>query len=132
MPRHRDARKAGTAANQRGPGSQEGVLGARLGGSGRKTKKRKARTIWPTPRQPENSKRAHLRVPAFKNTTKIQREDPQREKKSENGGGRGKKKREILGGPAEGGLAEGGPAEGGSRAGVPGRGSSAGGVRWRK
>ena len=26
-------------------------------------------------RQPENSRRAHLRVPAFKNTTKIQRED---------------------------------------------------------
>ena len=31
-------------------------------------------------RQPENSKREHLRVPAFKNTTKIQRKDPKREK----------------------------------------------------
>ena len=33
-------------------------------------------------RQPENSKRAHSRVPAFKNTTKIPREDPQRERKT--------------------------------------------------
>ena len=47
-----------------------------------------------TAREP---KRAHLRVLAFRNTTKIQREDPQRETKSENGGGRGEKKREILG-----------------------------------
>ena len=46
-------------------------------------------------RQPENSKRAHLRVPAFKNTTKIPREDPQREKKSENGSGRRKKGRNF-------------------------------------
>ena len=54
-----------------------------------------------TAREP---KRAHLRVPAFKNTTKIPREDPQREreKKSENGSGRGKKKSEILEGAAEG------------------------------
>ena len=45
-------------------------------------------------RQPENSKRAHLWVPAFKNITKIQREDTQeRGKKTENGCGRGKKKR---------------------------------------
>ena len=44
------------------------------------------------------------------------RRHPEREKKSENGSGRGKKKREILGGPAEGGPAEGGPAEG-----VPGQ-----------
>ena len=31
--------------------------------------------------QPENSNRAHLRVPGFKNTTKIQREDAQRDRK---------------------------------------------------
>ena len=70
-----------------------------------------------TAREP---KRAHFRVPAFKNTTKIQREDLPREgRKKENCcGGRGKQKREILGGPAEGvrrrgGLGEGGPGEGG-------------------
>ena len=33
--------------------------------------------------------------------TKIPREDPQREKKNENGSGRGKNKREISGGPAQ-------------------------------
>ena len=36
--------------------------------------------------------------PGASNTTKIPREDPQREKKSENGGGRGNKKRDILAG----------------------------------
>ena len=46
-------------------------------------------------RQPENSKRAHLRVPAFQNTTKIPREDPQRE--SVIGGGKGKKKERNFG-----------------------------------
>ena len=51
--------------------------------------------VKPAPKQPENSKRAHLIVPAVKNT-KIQREDTQ--KKSEN-----------LGGPTEEGPAEGGP-----------------------
>ena len=56
-------------------------------------------------------KRAHLRVQTFKNTTKISREDPQREKKRGNGCGRGKES-EILGGPAEGGRSSGGgPAE---------------------
>ena len=30
-------------------------------------------------RQPENSKRAHFRAPALQNTTKIPREDPQRD-----------------------------------------------------
>ena len=35
-------------------------------------------------------------VPTDQNTTKIPREDPQREKKNENGSGRRKKKREIL------------------------------------
>ena len=53
-----------------------------------------------TTREP---KRAHLRVPVFKNTTKIQRKGPTREgEKNKNCGGRGKKKSEILGGPAEG------------------------------
>ena len=42
----------------------------------------------------------------------------EREKKSENGDGRGKKQREILGG-----LAEGGPAEGGSGGGGSGGGN---------
>ena len=52
-----------------------------------------------TAREP---KRAHLSAPALKNTTKIpQRRHPrEREKKKErHGGGRGRKKSEILGGP---------------------------------
>ena len=54
-----------------------------------------------TTREP---KRAHFRVPVFKNTTKIQREDTQRETiRSKMGGGREKNKSEVLGGPAEGG-----------------------------
>ena len=69
-----------------------------------------------TAREP---KRAHFRVPALRNTTKIPREDPQRGKKrTKMGSGRGKKKREISGGPAEGCPAEGCPAEGGSSGGV--------------
>ncbi len=40
--------------------------------------------------QPKNSKREHLTATALPNTTKIQREDPQRDKKSENGNGRWK------------------------------------------
>ena len=40
-------------------------------------------------------KRAHLSLPAFKNTKKT-REDPQREKKSENGSGRVKKKKKTA------------------------------------
>ena len=69
-------------------------------------------------RQLENSKRAHLRVLAFKNTTKIQRKDQQeREKRMKTVAGEGKKS-EILGvqrrrGPAEGGSSGGRcPAEG--------------------
>ena len=50
-----------------------------------------------TTREP---KRAHLRVPAFKNTTKIPREESQRGKKRTNFvAGEEKKKREILGPP---------------------------------
>ena len=45
----------------------------------------------------------------FKNTRNIQREDPQRERKrNEHWSGRGKKKSEIIGGPAEGVPGEGG------------------------
>ena len=53
-----------------------------------------------TAREP---KRAHPRVPAFKNTTKIPRKDPQEGRKNENCGGRGKKKRNFRrsgGGPS--------------------------------
>ena len=58
-----------------------------------------------TAREP---KRAYLRVPALKNTTKIQREDPQRDtKRAKWWRDRGKKKSEILGGPAEGGPGRG-------------------------
>ena len=47
-------------------------------------------------RQPENSKRAHLSVPALQNTTKIPREDPQRGKKRTNFvAGEGKKARNV-------------------------------------
>ena len=47
-------------------------------------------------RQPKNSKRAHLRVLAFRNTTKIQREDTQREKKRTNFvAGEGKKREKL-------------------------------------
>ena len=75
-------------------------------------------------RQPENSKRAHFRVPAFKNTNKIPRKDPKREKE-ERKLWREEKKREILGGPAEGCPAEGCPAEGcPSEGGSPEGGSS--------
>ena len=71
-------------------------------------------------------KQAHLRVPTDQNTTKIPREDSQREKKdtrrspergekNKNCGGKEKKKRDILGGPAEGGPAELGPSGAGAR-----------------
>ena len=60
---------------------------------------------------PENSKRAHLSPPAFKTTTKIQREDSQRERQKERKwSGRGKKRAKFW---EEGGSAEGGPPEGG-------------------
>ena len=53
-------------------------------------------------RQPENSEHAHLRIPALQNTPKFHDKAPrERDKKSENGGRKGKIS-EILGGPAEG------------------------------
>ena len=59
----------------------------------------------------QEPKRAHLRVPVFKNT-KIHRKGPTREgEKNKNCGGR-EKKSEILGCPAEGCPAEGCPADG--------------------
>ena len=73
-----------------------------------------------TAREP---KRAHLRVPVFKNTAKIQRKRPkEREKRMKTVVGEGKKKSEILGGPAEG-----GPNGGRSGAGRSGGGGSGGG-----
>ena len=50
-----------------------------------------------------NSKRAHLRVPAFKNTTKIQRRDLRETKKAKMGAREGKKS-EIWGGGGSGGV----------------------------
>ena len=50
-----------------------------------------------TAREP---KRAHLRVPAFRNTTKIQREDPQRERERARMGGEDGKKKRNFGPPA--------------------------------
>ena len=74
-------------------------------------------------RQPENSKREHFRAPAFKNTTKIPRKDPQeREERMIIVAGGGKKS-EILGGPAEGRSGRGGPGEGGGGSGEGGGGS---------
>ena len=53
-----------------------------------------------TAREP---KRAHFMVPAFKNTTKIQRKDPKRgRKRMITVVGEGKKRAKFLGGPAEG------------------------------
>ena len=51
---------------------------------------RRART-----RQPENSKRAHFR--ALQTPPKLHEKTPRETQKERNGGGRGKKKREILG-----------------------------------
>ena len=48
-------------------------------------------------RQPDNSKRAHLSAPVFKNTTKIQQKTPRGEEKNEFCGGRGKKKERNFG-----------------------------------
>ena len=67
-----------------------------------------------TAREP---RRAHLRVPVFKNTTKIQREDIQRGKKRTNfAAGEEKKERNFgrsRGGPGKGGPGKGGPGKGG-------------------
>ena len=62
--------------------------------------------VW-KPGGPENSKRAHFRVPAFKTPPKFNEKTPRETQKQRNGGGKGKKKSEILGCPAEGGPMEG-------------------------
>ena len=49
-------------------------------------------------RQPENSKRAHFRAPALQTPPEFHKKRPkEREKRTKNCGGRGKKKNEILG-----------------------------------
>ena len=81
-------------------------------------------------RQPEVPKRAHFKVPAFKNTNKIQRKDPKRErKKNDNCGGR-KEKKERNFGRSGGGLSCGGLSGGGCPAeGCPPEGSTGNGVQ---
>ena len=70
--------------------------------------------------------RAHFRVPAFKNTTKIQREDPQeRERRMEIVAGERKKRAKFWGGPGEGCPAESCPAEGCPAEGCPAEGCPA-------
>ena len=62
-------------------------------------------------RQSENSKRAHLRVPiCTKNTTKFNEKTPRETQKERNGCGRGGKKSQWRGGPAEGGPGKSKPA----------------------
>ena len=73
-----------------------------------------------------------MRVPAFKNTTKIPREDPERERKRTKMGGGDGKKSEILGHPAEEGPAEGGPGQGVGGKVVQGRGVQGRAVRDRR
>ena len=50
-------------------------------------------------RQPENSKRAHFRHLRFKTPPKFHEKTPRETQKQRNGGGKGKKKRQILGPP---------------------------------
>ena len=84
------------------------VSGVRRGGSGEGSRGGRAPMLHRPgfTRPPENSKRAHLRVPIFKNT-KIPREEP-RERKNEHCGGRGEKRAKVWavrrrgGGPGEG------------------------------
>ena len=67
-----------------------------FGLSGCRVKPRRLRGRRGFTRQPDNSKRAHLSAPAFKNNTKIQREDTQRGKKRMNfAAGEGKKERNF-------------------------------------
>ena len=63
-----------------------------------------------SPRTPNVHISGHL---LFKTPPKFNEKTPRETQKQRNGGGKGKKKSEILGGPAEGGPVEGGPAEGG-------------------
>ena len=61
---------------------------------------------------PREPKHAHLRVPVFKNTTKIQREDTQRGKKKKRILRLEKGQKERQGGPGEVGPGKGGPGKG--------------------
>ena len=76
----------------------------------------------------QEPKRVHLRV--LQNTTKIQREDPQRGKRTNFAPGEGKKKSEILGGPGEGRSREGRSREGRSKEGRSWEGRSWEGRSW--
>ena len=63
----------------------------------RRTPPHPDRPKWGFTRQPENSKRVHLRVPAFNHTTNPRNDLQEGKKRHENGCERRKKKREILG-----------------------------------
>ena len=70
--------------------------------------------------QQAESPNVHLRVPAFKNTTKFQREDPQREREKERKWGREReKKARNFGRSGGGGSGGGGPGKGVRRRGCP-------------
>ena len=79
-----------------------------------------------TAREP---KRHILGFRPSKTPPKFNEKTPRETQKERNGGGKGKKKSEILGGPAEGGPAEGGPSEGGPAEGGPAEGGPAEGGR---
>ena len=60
------------------------------------TTQTRLRGRWGFTRQPENSTTCTERVPAFKNTTQIPREDPQRDSKKEDCGGSGEKTKFLV------------------------------------
>ena len=62
-------------------------------------------------RQPENSKRAHLRVPALQTPPKFNEKTPRERRKNEISGGREKKSAKFWAVQGKGGPAEGGPGE---------------------
>ena len=70
-----------------------------FGLSGCRVKPQRLRGRMGFTRQPENSKRAHLSAPTLQTPPKFHEKTPEREEKNEFCGGRGKKKREILGLP---------------------------------
>ena len=93
------AQKGGAQKGGAQKGGEPKISRARLEFSVCRVKPRRLRDRRGFTRQPENSIHAHFRVPAFKNTTKIQRKDPEKREEKENCGGREQKKREILGHP---------------------------------
>ena len=100
-----------------GPKGAGAVNCARLEFSGCCVKPRRPRSRQGFTRQPESPNVHISRVPAFKNTTKIQREDRPERRKNEISGGRGKKRAKFWAvrrrGPSSGGS---GPGEGGAAA----------------